>query len=131
MRKGTVIFEHEGVQYDIALQTNSRVIDATFDPSSRSININLEGMQDAAGKSQFSIPKDFMAGPFAVSLDGRTVESGIITENQTRTTIAIEHEHELQEITIQAATAVPEYPLPAALVATGLAATLAWKRLSR
>jgi carboxypeptidase family protein len=131
MRKGTVIFEHEGAQYSVGLQTNSRVLDAIFDPPSRSININLEGVQDAAGRTELSIPKGFMAGPFAVSLDGRPAESINITENQTHTTIAVEHEHDLQEITIQGTTAVPEFPLPAALAAAGLATTLAWKRLRR
>ncbi len=72
-----------------------------------------------------------MAGPFAVNLDGRLAESASTTENQTPTTIAVEHEHDLQEITIQGMTAVPEFPLPAALAAAGLAATLAWKRLRR
>jgi hypothetical protein len=129
MRNGTVIFEHGGTQYGVSLQTNSRVLGATFDPLSKSININLEGAQDAAGRSEFSIPKEFMAGPFAVSLDGRPAESARITENQTHTTIAIEHGHDLQEITLQGMTAVPEFPLPTALTAAGLAATLAWKRL--
>jgi protocatechuate 3,4-dioxygenase beta subunit len=132
MRKGTVIFEHEGTQYGVGLQTNSRILDATFDPSSRSININLEGVQDASGRSEFSIPKKFMTGPFTVSLDGRPEAEGVsATENQTHATITIEHEHDLQQITIQGTTAVPEFPLPAAMVAAGLAATLAWKRLRR
>lgn len=130
-RKGTVIFEHEGALYGVGLQTNARVLDATFDPPSRSISINLEGVQDAAGRSEFSIPKEFMAGPFAVSLDGEIAESVSTTENQTHATIAVEHEHDLHEITIQGTTAVPEFPLPAVLAAAGITATLVWKRLRR
>jgi hypothetical protein len=71
-----------------------------------------------------------MSGPFAVILDGRSAESAT-TENQTHTIIAVEHEHDLHQITIQGATAVPELPLPVALAAAGLAATIAWKRLRR
>ena len=130
-RKGTVVFEHEGAQYGVGLQTNARVLDATFDPPSRSISVNLEGVQDASGRSEFSIPKEFMSGPFAVSLDGRLAESVVTTENQTHATIAVEHEHDLREITIQGTTVVPEFPLPAVLAAAGMAAALAWKRLRR
>jgi len=130
-RKGTVIFEHEGVQYGVGLQTNTRVLGATFEPPGKSISLNLEGVQDAAGRSEFSIPKEFMSGPFAVSLDGRPAEEARTTENQTHATITIDHEHDLQEITIQGATAVPEFPLPAALAAAGMGAALAWKRLRR
>lgn len=130
-RKGTVIFEHEGAQYGVGLQTNARVLGATFDPPGKSISVNLEGVQDAAGRSEFLIPKEFMSGPFAVSLDGSPAEGARITENQTHATIAIDHEHDLQEITIQSATAVPEFPLPAAFAAAGMAAALAWKRLRR
>jgi hypothetical protein len=128
IRNGTVVFEHEGAQYDVGLQTNARVLDAAFDPQSRSIRIDLEGVQDAAGRSEFLIPKEFMAGPFVVSLDGM-ISEGEITEDQTHTMIAVEHVHDLREITIQGATAVPEFPLPALLAAAGIAATLAWQRL--
>lgn len=130
-RKGTVVFEHEGAQYGVVLQTNARVLGATFDPPSKSININLEGVQDAAGRSELLIPKEFIAGPFAVSLDGKIAERVIVTENQTYTIIAVEHEHDLREITIQGTTAVPEFPLPAFLAAAGIAAMLVWKRLRR
>lgn len=130
-RKGTIIFEHEGTQYGVGLQTNARVLDATFDPQSRSISVNLEGVQDAAGRSEFSVPKEFMAGPFAVSLDGEIATSVTTTENQTHATIAVEHEHDLREITIQGTAAVPEFPLPAVLAAAGITAALVWKRSRR
>ena len=128
-RKGTVIFEHEGVQYGVGLKTNTRVLAAEFDPPSKSISLDLEGVQDAAGRSEFSIPKEFMSGPFAVTLDGRLAESISTSENQTHSTIVVEHEHNLQKITMQGATAVPEFPMPVILAAAGLAAALAWKRL--
>jgi hypothetical protein len=107
------------------------MLDASFDPSSRSISIDMEGVQDAAGRSEFSIPKEFMAGPFAVSLDGGPAQAAAAAENQTHSVISIDHEHDLQEITIQGATAVPEFPIPAVLAAAGVAATIAWKRLRR
>lgn len=129
-RKGTVVFQFEGKQYDVGLQTNARVLDAAFDPSNKSIRIDMEGVQDAAGSSEFSIPKEFMAGPFVVSLDGKIAE-GVTTENQTHTTIEVNHDHDLRQITIQGATAVPEFLLPAAVAAAGIATILAWKRLGR
>jgi protocatechuate 3,4-dioxygenase beta subunit len=130
-RNGTVVFEHEGTQYDVGLLTNARVLDAAFDPIGKSISIELEGVLDAAGRSQFLIPKEFMGGPFVVSIDGKISESAITAENQTHTTIAVEHDHDLREVTIQGATAVPEFPLPVLLAAAGIAATVMWKRLRR
>ena len=128
-RKGTVIFEHDGAQYGIGLKTNTRVVAAAFDLSNKSISLDLEGVQGATGNLEFSIPKEFMVGPFAVILDGRRAESIKTTENQTHSTIVVEHEHGLQKITLQGATAVPEFPTPAILTAAGLAAMLVWKRL--
>jgi hypothetical protein len=130
-RKGTVIFEHEGAQYGVGLQTNARVLAAAFDPAGRSISINLEGVQDTAGRSEFSIPKEFMSGPFVVTLGGAAAESIDASENQTHSTIVIEHDHDLQQMTIQGAAAVPEFPLPGVLAASGLAALLVWKKLRR
>jgi hypothetical protein len=60
-------------------------------------------------------PKGIHAGPFAVSLDGKLTQAEGMTmsENRTHATVALEHDHGLQEITIQGTTAVPEFPLPA------------------
>jgi hypothetical protein len=127
-RKGTVLFEHAGAQYGVGLQTNARVLAAEFDPPRRSVSLDLEGVQDAKGRTEFSIPKEFMSGPFAVALDGQLADASA-TENQTHSIIAVEHDQGLKRITIQGATAVPEFPLPAAIAAAGLAGVLAWKRL--
>jgi protocatechuate 3,4-dioxygenase beta subunit len=130
-RKGTIIFDHEGTKYEVWLQTNSRVLGASFDPQNKRINFELEGAQGAAGKSEFAIPKEFLGGPFVVSMDGRIVqpESIKMSENQTHATIELEHEHGLQEITIQGTTAVPEFSLPAALAAAGITAAFLYRRL--
>jgi protocatechuate 3,4-dioxygenase beta subunit len=134
-RKGTIIFDHEGTKYEVGLQTNSRVLGVGFDPQNKRIHFEFEGAQGAAGRSEFAIPKEFLAGPFAVSMDGKMVqpESIKVSENQTHATIELEHEHGLQEIVIQGATAVPEFPLlPAALAAAaGLTVTLLYRRLVR
>jgi protocatechuate 3,4-dioxygenase beta subunit len=128
-RNGTVIFNHADVQYGVGLQTNARIIAADFDQPNKSISLDLEGVQDAMGMSKFAIPKEFMSGPFAVTLDGRLAEPIRTAENQTHSIITIEHEHGMKQITIQGATAVPEFPLPAALAAAGVAAVLVWKRI--
>ncbi|HEX2614129.1 MAG TPA: carboxypeptidase-like regulatory domain-containing protein, partial [Nitrososphaera sp.] len=102
-RKGTVIFDHEGTKYEVGLQTNSRVLGASFDPSNKRISFGLEGAQGAGGRSEFVISKDFLAGPFMVSMDGILIQAENIkvSENQTYATIELEHEHGIQEITIQ------------------------------
>ncbi|MEW6603532.1 MAG: carboxypeptidase-like regulatory domain-containing protein [Thermoproteota archaeon] len=127
-RNGTVIFEHADAHYGVGLQTNVRVIAANFDPSNKSISLNLEGVQDAMGRSKFAIPKEFMSGPFTVTLDGRLAEPIDTAENQTHSIITVEH-HDVGRISIHGATAVSEFPLPAALAAAGVAAALAWKRI--
>ena len=129
-RAGTVLIGYEGTQYGVGLRTNSRVLDASFDQPNKRVSIALEGVQGSAGRSEFAIPKEFLAGPFAVSLDGRIAEPESIrtSENQTHTTIAFDHEHGVQEVTIQGTTAVPEFPLPAVLAASGLAGAILYRR---
>lgn len=132
-RKGTIIFEHEDVKYGVELQTNSRIINASFDQPNKRINIELEGAQGAAGKSEFVIPQEFLAGPFVISLDGQVMqpENVKVSENQTHATVELQHEHGIREITIQGTAAIPEFPLPLALAATGLAAIMLYQRLAR
>jgi hypothetical protein len=113
------------------------MLDASFDPQNKRFTMQFEGAQAGAGRSEFIIPKEFLASPFVVSLDGKEVQqdddnSNVkVSENQTHATIEVEHEHGLQEITIQGTTAVPELPFPAVIVAAGLAASLAYRRLHR
>ena len=137
-RKGTIILNHDGTNYSVGLQTNSRMLDANFDPQNKRFTMQFEGAQGGAGRSEFIIPKEFLASPFVVSLDGKEVQqdddnnsSVKVSENQTHATIEVEHEHGLQEITIQGTTAVPEFPFPAVIVAAGLSASLAYRRLHR
>lgn len=101
-RKETIVFDHAGVQYGVGMHTNSRMLDASFDSASKPISVRLEGVQGSAGMSEFTIPKEFMVGPFAVSLDGKLThaEGMTVSENQTHATVALEHDHGLQGITI-------------------------------
>ncbi|MCI0561380.1 MAG: carboxypeptidase-like regulatory domain-containing protein [Nitrososphaera sp.] len=130
-RAGIINFYHEGSSYGVGLHTNSRVLDARFDPEAKRINISLEGVQGSAGMSELSIPKHFLAGPFAISLDGKIVEPEDfkVSENKTHSVIAVPHDHNLQELVIQGSTAVPEFPLPAVVAAVALAAALVYRRL--
>jgi hypothetical protein len=101
-RKETIVFDHAGVQYGVGMHTNSRMLDTSFDSASKPISVRLEGVQGSAGMSEFMIPKEFMVGPFAVSLDGKLThaEGMTVSENQTPATVALEHDHGLQGITI-------------------------------
>ncbi|HEX2014411.1 MAG TPA: carboxypeptidase-like regulatory domain-containing protein, partial [Nitrososphaera sp.] len=130
-RAGIINFYHEGSSYGVDLHTNSRVLDARFDPHAKRIDISLEGVQGSAGMSELSIPKHFLAGPFAISLDGKNVEPDDfkVSENKTHSVIAVPHDHNLQELVIQGSTAVPEFPLPAVVAAVALAAALVHRRL--
>lgn len=130
-RKGTLVFDYAGAEFGVQVQTNSRIVDASFDQPAKRVSIKLEGVQSSAGRSEFIVPKALLGGPFAVSLDGGLAENVEVIENQTHATIALEHEHGLQEITIQGTSVVPEFPLPAAVPAASLAALLIYRRLRR
>jgi len=64
------------------------MLDASFDSASKRISVRLEGVQGSAGMSEFTmIPKEFMAGPFAVSLDGKLTQAeGMTVSQRTRPT---------------------------------------------
>lgn len=58
-----------------------------FDSASKRISVRLEDVQGSAGRSEFTIPKEFMAGPFAVSLDGKLTQAeGMTVSRRTRPT---------------------------------------------
>jgi hypothetical protein len=63
------------------------MLDASFDSASKHISVRLEGVQGSTGMSEFTIPKEFMAGPFAVSLDGKLTQAeGMTVSQRTRPT---------------------------------------------
>ena len=133
-RKGTIIFNQAGdASYGIDIQTNSRVLDASFDTLNKRITIELEGTQGGAGRSEFAIPKEILTGPFIVTTDGKEADPNSIkvSENQTYSTIELGHDHGSQEIIIQGTTAIPEFPLSASttIAAICLATLLIYKRL--
>ncbi len=134
-RKGIVLFGYGDADYGVGLQTNSRLLGTGFDHEGKKIIAKLEGVQGAAGRSEFAIPKELLAGPFVISLDGELLEDGKarVTENATHATVAFDHEHSLQEVVIQGTSAVPEFPLPAAaaaaLTVVAIAMIIAGRRL--
>ena len=128
-RQGTISLDHNGTVYRVGLHTNSRVIDASFDQPAKKVNIQLEGIQGTAGLSELAIPKELLAGQFTVALDGVMTEEFTISENQTHSIITVNHDHNLQELTIQGTSVVPEFPIVSAIAAMAAAAALAYRRL--
>jgi hypothetical protein len=121
--------DHNGTIYRVGLHTNSRVIEASFDQPAKKINIQLEGIQGTAGMSELTIPKELLSGQFAVALDGAMPEEFTMSENQTHSVIRVSHDHNLQELTIQGTSVVPEFPVVSAIAAVAVAAALAYRRL--
>ena len=128
-REGTLIFMHNGTGHEVGIRTNSRVVDVGFDQPAKRVDIRLEGVQGSAGSSELVVPKDFLGGPFALSLDGAMSNEFTMAENQTHSVITMMHDHGLQELTLQGTTVVPEFPAAVAAAALGLAAALVYRRL--
>lgn len=128
-RQGTMVFAHNGTEHQVGIHTNSRIVDASFDQPGKTINVRLEGVQGSAGMSELAVPKDFLGGPFVLSLDDTMSKDFTMSENRTHTIVTVAHDHGLQELTLQGTTVVPEFP--AALVAAAIAVTagLAFRRL--
>lgn len=128
-RQGTLVFAHNGTEYGVGIRTNSRVVDASFDQPSKRIDLVLEGVQGSAGFSDLAVPKEFLGGPFALSLGGVVSKDFTMSENQTHSVISIAHDHGLQELTLQGTNVVPEFPAAPISAALALVAALAYRRL--
>jgi protocatechuate 3,4-dioxygenase beta subunit len=128
-RQGTMILPHNGTEYEIGIRTNSRVLDASFDQPAKRVNIQLEGVQGSAGSSELVVPKNFLGGPFALSLDGEPSTEFTTSENQTHSVITVTHDHGLQDLTLQGTTVVPDFPAATIAAAVAMAAALAYRKL--
>jgi hypothetical protein len=128
-RQGTMVFAYNGTDHRIGIHTNSRIVDASFDQAGKRINVRLEGVQGSAGMSELAVPKNFLDGPFVLSLDDATSKDFTMSENQTHTILTVAHEHGLQELTLQGTTVVPEFPAAVVAAAIAVMAGLAYRRL--
>ncbi|GEM_PF-1990800 len=132
-KKGTLTFEEANRTYSIGLQTNSHILNATFNQNDRQIDVLVEGVAGSAGLSQFVIPKSFLEGPFTVKLDNQTLSGSAVTvkDNQTATVVTIKYQHSMHTITIEQPTQTqssPEFPVPAvAGAAAVLGIVLFWR----
>jgi protocatechuate 3,4-dioxygenase beta subunit len=128
-RQGTLVLAHNGTDYEIGIRTNSRVLDASLDQPAKRIDIELEGVQGSAGSSELVVPKDFLGGPFALSLDGEISRDFTISENQTHSVIGVTHDHALRDMALQGTTVVPDFPVAVVAAALAMATALAYRRL--
>jgi protocatechuate 3,4-dioxygenase beta subunit len=128
-RQGTLVLAHNGTDYEIGIRTNSRILDASLDQPAKRLDIKLEGVQGSAGSSELVVPKDFLGGPFAVSLDGEIGSDFTISENQTHSVISVTHDHGLQDLALQGTTVVPDLPAALAAAAVAMAGALAYRKL--
>jgi hypothetical protein len=75
------------------------------------------------------VPKDFLGGPFALSLDGEISRDFTISENQTHSVIGVTHDHALRDMALQGTTVVPDFPVAVVAAALAMATALAYRRL--
>lgn len=140
-RKGSfLVAANASFSETVAFKTNTRVVGASFDPQAKSLAVNFEGMQGPGGRTELSIPRNIMAGPFAVVLDGIRLSANNVTtaQNATFSTVAFEHDHGLSHAIIDqdSSQKIPEFPVTGGLIATvalfaAIPAAAIFKRKSR
>jgi hypothetical protein len=125
-KKGTLLVSDGNATIPIQTTTNSKLLDASFNFTSKEIVIHLEGVQGSQGKSEFAIPADLLAGPYSVKVDGHTLPSDQVTVTQNKTDVTISFSHDLgaREIDILGGSVVPEFPVPVVVAALGIGVAL-------
>jgi hypothetical protein len=55
--------------------TNSSIINSSFDPSQKALNLNITVPQGASGFADLIVPQDFLSRPYNVTLDGKSISA--------------------------------------------------------
>ena len=134
VKRGTLLVQEGGnATFPIQASTNSKVIGASYNFTSRQLALHLEGVEGSQGKSEFAFPADLMAGPYSIMVDGHTLNPDAATVLQNRTTVDISftHDHGAREVVIQGASIAPEFPTPVILASAGIGTAIIALRLIR
>jgi hypothetical protein len=74
---------------DVTIQANTWITDLTFDQSAHQISFRTHGPPEGAVQASIEIPKELLAGPFLVNVDGQS-HAFTTSENGHYTTLDIE-----------------------------------------
>jgi hypothetical protein len=107
-----------GKEWNINMATNSNVTNFKFDESAKIISFTVQGKTGIKGVLDIVIPKGLLDENFIILIDGQEVPNSdviLTSDSQNQTTIEINYEHTSHEIKIAGTSAIPEFPLSAAL----------------
>jgi hypothetical protein len=68
--------------FEVRVFTNASIIASSFDPSQKTLNVNITVPQEASGFADLILQQDFLSRPYNVTLDGKAVNA---TEADTDT----------------------------------------------
>jgi hypothetical protein len=79
--------------YCIFVETNSSVLEGSFDKDLKKLSINLEGPVGTTGAMKLKVPKDLCnVSELQIQIDGNSIEFNV-TQNGTYNVIYIEYHH--------------------------------------
>jgi len=95
----------------IHVTSNSSDHDFYFNQPQKEIGFNITGRDGTKGYCNVTIPKEFLGGPFTVSLDGSPI-SHTPTQNSTHSFIYLDYTHSTHDVRFTGTTVIPEFPAP-------------------
>ena len=111
-----------GTSFDVTLVTNSTVasLNTTVLETKRAIGFGVPGI-GTTGMCNITVPNSMLGGPYVVTVDGKapwTYSTTVI--NATHTALYFTYNASSKVAQIIGATAVPEFPVPIAILVWGL-----------
>jgi len=110
-----ITYSYAGVEYSIAMESNSTAHDLGFNLTSKSLVLNVSGASGTAGYVNITIPKSLMdvdlgkpPGAWAVILDGVPTTAFTSTSNSTHTFVHLTYTHSDHSILVQGNEVIPE-----------------------
>lgn len=97
--------------FKVTLNTNSTVTDYQFRQSAKQISFKVSGQTDTIGFLTINIPTALLGPPYTLRFDGNPIQAEI---HQTccHALIKLNYTHSQHTVTINGATAIPDFPYP-------------------
>jgi hypothetical protein len=114
-----LVVQHEQINYQISTVSNSRIELLDFSPEDKQISFRIESPYLTPGFANITIPRNLIDGPF--TLQGPLTEQRY-SQNNSSSVFIVETPYGTYDFVITGSTAVPEIPVPIAIL--GLASAL-------
>ncbi|HKZ60790.1 MAG TPA: plastocyanin/azurin family copper-binding protein [Nitrososphaera sp.] len=116
----------DGTDYEITGSGNATATAATINPG-ESVEIEFDG----AGAVELTLPTTMISNITSVMVGTESIESEIVEENATSTTISFEVPEGETSVQIMGGFVVPEFPVIAAILAVAIAGIIGYARFAR